>query len=181
MIKLNKSENARTLVVTYPRTIEIISGVYDNIADIENFKIQIKNNINDEISYKTNVKGGMTDWRFFVDKDIFIRFMNFVINQNKKLDSKLFHNFDETCSIRDAWGNALKKGDYVALHKHPCYHGILYLTEGNPLIFPELDIEINPTVGSYYIFPPEVLHYVNEQTTKEIRYNVIFNIFTFKV
>ena len=41
MIKLNKSENTRTLVVTYPRTIEILSGVYDNIADIENFKIQI--------------------------------------------------------------------------------------------------------------------------------------------
>ena len=179
MIKFHKSENTRTLVVTYPRTIEILSGVYDNIADIENFKIQIKNNIDNKISYKTNVKGGMPDWRFFVDKDIFKRFLDFVIDQNKNLNSKLFENFYETKSIRDAWGNALKKGDSVDLHKHPCYHGILYLTEGNPLILPELDIEINPTVGSYYIFPPEVLHYVNEQKNESIRYNLIFNIFTF--
>ena len=42
----------------------------------------------------------------------------------------------------NAWGNELKKGDYVVQHIHDCYHCILYLTEGEPLILPELNMKI---------------------------------------
>jgi hypothetical protein len=40
------------------------------------------------------------------------------------------------------------------MHIHQSYHIILYLTEGSPLLVPELKITIKPQVGSYYIFEP---------------------------
>ena len=69
-----------------------------------------------------------------------------------------------------------KKSEYVRNHSHPCYHGILYLTEGEPLILPELNIEIIPEPGNYYFFPPHIFHYVNESTYEKYRYNIIMNI-----
>ena len=64
----------------------------------------------------------------------------------------------------------------MQLHEHTATHGILYLTEGTPLIVPELNIEIDPRPGDYYIFPPCIQHYVSPQEEENYRYNIVFNI-----
>jgi quercetin dioxygenase-like cupin family protein len=78
--------------------------------------------------------------------------------------------------VQSAWGNEIKKGDKLKYHTHPCIHGILYLTKGCDLIFPELNIKITPEPGDYYIFPPEVLHGFDTSTLENSRYSLIFNI-----
>lgn len=71
----------------------------------------------------------------------------------------------------------LKKNDSVQMHTHHYHHLILYLTDGAPLILPELKITIQPKRGAYYIFPPNILHGVNkvEEETKK-RYCLVTNI-----
>ena len=63
------------------------------------------------------------------------------------------------------------------MHTHKDYHLILYLTEGAPLILPELKINIQPKKGAYYIFPPNILHGVNKvEEDGKTRYCLVTNI-----
>ena len=88
----------------------------------------------------------------------------------------IFEYFYSRKKVEDCWGNELNKGDEVVMHNHEKIHGILYLSGGNPTIFPELNIKIHPSPGDYYFFPPSILHYVEKQISDEKRYTVIFNI-----
>ena len=63
------------------------------------------------------------------------------------------------------------------MHSHRHYHLILYLTEGAPLILPELKMTIVPKKGHYYIFPPHILHGVPKiETDVKTRYCFVTNI-----
>jgi hypothetical protein len=63
------------------------------------------------------------------------------------------------------------------MHTHKHYHLILYLTEGAPLILPELKMTIMPKRGAYYLFPPELLHGVSKvETESKTRYCLVTNI-----
>jgi quercetin dioxygenase-like cupin family protein len=63
------------------------------------------------------------------------------------------------------------------MHTHKDHHLILYLTEGAPLILPELKMTIQPKRGSYYIFPPNILHGVGKvETDGKTRYCLVTNI-----
>jgi hypothetical protein len=172
-IRLRRSSS---LVMTYPRTVQITCGHYPEVADIHNFIIEIKKNVSEEMSYATNVKGGMTDWNYFVSHPLFNKFMTYVINTNQMSNPELFQYFFDRKKIQNAWGNIIKKNDYVHIHDHSTHHGILYLTKGNPLILPELDLEIHPEPGDYYVFPPFIKHYVDVSNEDTTRYNLIFNI-----
>ena len=172
--KLN--EHTNSLTVTYPRTINIIFGNYPYIDVINNLIIDIKNNLDPEMKNYTNVKGGMTNWRYFIDKPLFKNFMVYLINKHQVSHSLIFQHFLEKFTVGDAWGNEIKKGDSLNFHTHPCIHGILYLTEGCDLILPELNIKITPKPGDYYIFPSEVSHGFEEHREEKNRYSLIFNI-----
>jgi len=164
-----------SVVVSYLRTVQITFGVYPFPDEINNFIIEIKNNLDKDVSYATNVKGGMTDWKYFVDKPSFQKFLTYFINQNQ-LTNQYLQNFHEKRYVREAWGNELNTNDHVAEHSHLAYHGILYLTSGNPLILPELNMEIHPQPGEYYLFPPEIRHRVDPvKENQNTRYNLIFN------
>ena len=52
----------------------------------------------------------------------------------------------------------------------------MYLTDGNPLLLPELNLKIHPKPGDYYFFPPQILHGVEASTSKKNRYNLVLNI-----
>jgi len=174
--KLNESKNS--LTITYPRTVDIIFGNYPYIDIINNLIIEIKNNLNPNLENYTNVKGKMTDWKYFLkDKNKnFYHFMSYIINQNQSAYPRMFEYFYEKNTIIEAWGNKLEKGDSVTAHVHHHYHGILYLTEGSDLELPELNIKIKPSPGNYYIFPPEIVHKVNISENEKTRYSLIFNI-----
>mgnify|MGYP003625442896 CR=1 FL=1 len=172
--KLNETTNS--LIVTYPRTINIIFGNYPYIDVINNLIIDIKNNLDSNMENYTNVKGGMTDWHYFIDKPLFKNFMVYLINKHQKSHSNIFEYFLEKNTIKEAWGNEIKKGDSLNFHTHTCLHGILYLTKGCDLILPELNLKITPEPGDYYIFPPEILHGFDKYKDEKNRYSLIFNI-----
>jgi len=161
--------------VTYPKTTPIIHGVYDNVVDMMNMTTMIKTNIVER--NVTNVKGGKTEWTFFNDKPEFQRFLNYIFKKNRNV-SPLFttESWFLNKPRMEAWGNELVKSEHVKMHVHNCYHVILYLTEGSPLVLPELKISIKPTVGSYYVFEPNILHGVPEVTDDSTRYNLVVNI-----
>ena len=169
-------ETRNSLIVTYPRTINIIFGNYPYIDVINNLIIDIKNNLDSNMENYTNVKGGMTDWHYFIDKPLFKNFMVYLINKHQKSHSNIFEYFLEKNTIKEAWGNEIKKGDSLNFHTHTCLHGILYLTKGCDLILPELNLKITPEPGDYYIFPPEILHGFDKYKDEKNRYSLIFNI-----
>tara|TARA_R110000796_G_C14520238_1_gene430788 strand:+ start:736 stop:1335 length:600 start_codon:yes stop_codon:yes gene_type:complete len=172
--KLDECKN--TLNVTYPRNIQIIYGTYPYPELVHQFIIEIKNNLTPKMKNFTNVKGGMTDWKYFLEKSIFKNFIVHLINKHQSTNPDLFQYFLEKKYILDAWGNEIKLGDSLNYHTHSCYHGILYLTEGCDLILPELNIKITPQPGDYYIFPPEILHGFEKSIEEKNRYSLIFNI-----
>ena len=175
--EIKQEENfSHSMVVTYPRTIQISHGVYDNVVDMMNMCTMIAQNL--DTTELTNVYGGKTPWGFFNDKPEFTRFIDYVINKHQ--NSNAFFNkqnwYNKNISF-DSWGNEIKKGDSVNLHVHNHYHLILYLTEGAPLILPELKMTIIPKRGSYYIFPPYILHGVNKiEEEVKTRYCLVTNI-----
>ena len=177
---LNKNdqlnENKNSLNVSYVRKVNIIFGHYPYPNVIHNFIISIKSNLNPNMKNYTNVKGGMTDWNYFIDKIEFINFMTFLINKHQTTNPEIFKHFLEKKTIENAWGNEIKKMDSLNYHTHPCLHGILYLTKGCDLILPELNLKITPEPGDYYIFPPEILHGFDLCKEDNNRYSLIFNI-----
>ena len=175
--EIKQEENySHSLVVTYPRTIQISHGVYDNVVDMHNMCTMISKNL--DTTELTNVYGGKTPWGFFNDKPEFTRFIDYVVNKHQNSNPFFNRNnwYDKKMSY-DSWGNEIKKGDSIAMHIHYHYHLILYLTEGAPLILPELKMTIQPKRGSYYIFPPNILHGVNKiDTDSPTRYCLVTNI-----
>ena len=117
----------------------------------------------------------MTDWRHFVDNDLFKNFFTFLINKHQLTHPEIFAYFLEKSLIIDAWGNEIKKGDSVNYHDHRHYHAILYLTDGADLILPELNISITPRAGDYYIFPPMVVHGFDKHKDDFTRYSLVCN------
>ena len=172
--KLNEEKNS--INITYPRTVNIIFGNYPYPDVIHNLMIMVKSNLDPKMKNYTNVKGGMTDWSYFLDKTDFINFITFLINKYQTTHNDIFRHFLQRRTVQSAWGNEIKKGDKLKYHTHPCIHGILYLTKGCDLIFPELNIKITPEPGDYYIFPSEILHGFDTSTLENNRYSLIFNI-----
>ena len=168
-------EHKHSLSITYPRTINIIFGHYAYPERIHNLIMEIKANLKEDLHKYTYVKGGMTDWNYFIGKPEFNEFMATIINKHQLSHPEMFQYFFEKMMMINAWGNEIKTGDKVGYHFHNSYHGILYLSEGNDLILPELNISITPKPGDYYIFPPYISHGVNENKLKNNRYSLIFN------
>jgi|TARA_R110002074_G_scaffold258511_1_gene431059 hypothetical protein len=172
--KTNTINNS--ISITYPKTVNIIFGNYPYPEIIHNFIIAIKSNLDPKMENYSNVKGGMTDWHYFLDKPEFNNFITYLINKYQTTQPDLFEYFLEKKYIKDAWGNEIKPGDSLDYHSHTCHHGILYLTKGCDLILPELNLKISPKPGDYYIFPPEILHGFNPSEGENNRYSLIFNI-----
>ena len=172
--KLNEERNS--INVSYTRHVNIIFGNYPYPDIIHNFMVSIKSNLDPNMNKYTNVKGGMTNWNYFLDKPEFVNFITFLINKYQKINPDLFEHFLERKTIENAWGNEIKKGDSLNYHHHPCLSGILYLTKGCDLILPELNLKITPEPGDYYIFPPEILHGFDVYEGDSNRYSLVFNI-----
>ena len=107
--KLN--ENKNSLNITYSRTVNIIVGYYPYPEMIHSFIMEIKNNLNTEMKNHTNVKGGMTNWDYFLNKDIFNKFLTFIINKHQISHPHLFKYFLEKYTVKEAWGNQIQKND----------------------------------------------------------------------
>jgi len=172
--KLNEDRNS--INVSYTRHVNIIFGNYPYPDIIHKLAMSIKSNLDPNMDNYTNVKGGMTNWNYFLDKPEFVDFISYLINKYQNTHPDIFKYFLERKTIENAWGNEIKKGDSLNYHNHSCIHGILYLTKGCDLILPELNLKISPEPGDYYIFPPEILHGFDVYEEDYNRYSLIFNI-----
>tara|TARA_R100001086_G_scaffold247503_1_gene181922 strand:- start:110 stop:715 length:606 start_codon:yes stop_codon:yes gene_type:complete len=172
--KLNEDRNS--INVSYTRHVNIIFGNYPYPDVIHNLIMSIKSNLDPNMDNYTNVKGGMTNWNYFLDKPEFVNFISYLINKYQNTHPNIFKYFLERKTVENAWGNEIKKGDSLNYHNHSCIHGILYLTKGCDLILPELNLKISPEPGDYYIFPPEILHGFDVYKENYNRYSLIFNI-----
>ena len=150
------NEDRNSMNVSYTRHINIIFGTYPYPDIIHNLTMSIKSNVDRNMD--TNVKGGRTNWNYFLDKPEFVDFTSYLINKYQNTHPDIFKYFLERKTIESAWGNEIKKGDSLNYHNHSSIFGILYLTKGCDLILPELNLKISPEPGDYYIFPPEILH-----------------------
>lgn len=169
-------QHSKSLVVTYPRTVNILHGNYPVVEDHLNMIQDIKNNINEEQSYLTNVKGGKTDWKVYNNHWFTKKFIKFCTLKHQGTHPDIFKNFYSNYLIIDSWGNEVKKNDFIKPHNHDHLHCILYLTDGEPLILPELNLKIHPQPGDYYFFPPYILHGVNQSTSEKNRYTFVMNL-----
>ena len=107
------SEHKNSLNITYPRSVNIIFGNYPYPDAIHNFMIDIKCNLDPAMENYSNVKGGMTDWNYFVGKPEFNKFMTFLINKHQTTHPDIFAYFLERSRVIDAWGNEVKKNDSI--------------------------------------------------------------------
>ena len=151
----------------------LLIGKIDNKNIIENLKKFIRENINNELSYTTNVKGGFTGFRSLIDNEYFHNFL-------KLIDSYIKLIYKYNFKISDAWGNVCKKSDEVILHDHAAvsaFCGILYLTEGGPgTFFLEHNITIEEEIGKFILFHPKLMHSVKKIENDIERITVAFNM-----
>jgi hypothetical protein len=161
--------------ISYPITF------YHVKTDVEfnsNYLIdQIEENIDIKLSFNTNVKGGMTDWKFFMKDDYFPNILKNVLEKdNIKLDSKL--------SLQDAWGIKMEPGQETILHNHSeCQtSGILYLNDcNNKIIFPQIETEILIEKNTFLIFSGVLDHFTTKVTGENTKYAIAFNLKQVKV
>ena len=170
------ANTSSSLVVTYPRTVQITFGNYPYADQIENLKNETRHNLTDELEDATYVRGKMTAWNHFIDNPVITKFINHCINTHQCTNPGLFRYFYQKQIIENLWGIELGKGDKVDQHDHTTFHGLLYLTEGNPLVLPQLQMSITPKPGDYYFFPPGIQHYVEEVKDYNKRYTIVMNI-----
>ena len=145
----------------------------DDLSYIEILKNEIKNNISKKFSYNTNVKGQMTDWRYFTD-----------VSKNFQKIKQILNRY----YLVQAWGNILNKDDEVLEHCHiekvdgkpagylpSTISGIIYLTDIEPgTYFKDFDFTVKPEVGKIVVFNNEYLHSVSK-SKNDNRYTIAFN------
>jgi hypothetical protein len=151
----------------------ILTGKIKNEQLIENLINFVKNNKDENLSYKTNVKGHFSGFKSLIQNEDFITFLK-NIEENIKIIYK--NNF----LISGAWGNICQLGEEVIEHDHEGvtgFCGILYLTEGGPgTYFKEHDLLINEEIGKYVLFSPSLKHSVKKIENKIERITVAFNM-----
>jgi hypothetical protein len=164
--------NFELKVKEIPVETYILIGKINDQNIINNLIVTIKNTKDNELSYKTNVKGHFTGFQSLIEN---IDFFNFL----KKIQPQIKFVFPENFIIQDAWGNILKKSEKVTEHNHSDsgFCGILYLTEGGPgTYFKEYDLLIKEEIGKFILFHPMLKHSVQEIDKDIERITVAFNM-----
>jgi hypothetical protein len=165
-----------TFNVTYPRTVKFYTGNYGKQHVLHNLRCKLKNSISEKISNMTYVRGKMTGFHTFIHD---IDFSTFFTDTMKHI-KPVFHPdspFHKELKVDEAWGNCLNKGEFVAEHIHNTYHGILYLTEGTPLHFREIDMTFTPKPGDWIISEPLILHHTEPVQDDKERLSIVFNFY----
>jgi hypothetical protein len=151
----------------------IITGKIEDKIIINNLIDFVKNNKDEELSYKTNVRGHFTGFKSLVKNKDFINFLKLI----QPVINIIYQN---NFIIYDAWGNLCKINEEVDEHNHgviSAFCGVLYLTEGGPgTYFKEYDLLIKEEIGKFILFSPILTHSV-EKIKKDIeRITVAFNM-----
>lgn len=151
----------------------ILTGKINNEQLIKNLIEFVKKNKDENLSYKTNVKGHFTGFKSLVQNDYFLTFL-------KNIQENIQIIYRDNFIIHDAWGNICKIGEEVIEHDHidiNGFCGILYLTERGPgTYFKEYDLLIEEKVGKYILFHPSLKHSVKKIENDIERITIAFNM-----
>jgi hypothetical protein len=151
----------------------ILTGKINNEQLIKNLIEVVRKNKDENLSYKTHVKGHFTGFRSLVQNNEFIAFL-------KEIQENIKFVYKENFIIQDAWGNICKTGEEVTEHDHDginAFCGILYLTEGGPgTYFKEYDLLVKEEIGKYILFHPSLKHSVQKIENDIERITIAFNM-----
>ena len=136
-------------------------------------KIQESCQSEKNLNYKTNIKGLMTPYKFFIgdrnfQKPLF-ELIDFV-DQN-------FNYVNYHCE--DAWGFEVRQREKTTYHNHrgSLWSGVIYLNSSTQLLrFPEINEEIKPEIGSFAIFSSFLKHGCEKNTDDHSKFGLSFNI-----
>ena len=123
-------------------------------------------------SYKSNIKGEMTNFNYF--------------NSNLEFLKVIWQIFDiidtdikkERYNLKESWGLKNSLSHYTQNHTHKgCYFsGVIYLNKhSQKLKFPEINEELEPDIGSFAIFSSFLEHYCKRNLTDKVKYALSFN------
>lgn len=154
------------------KEMHIIEHQLNDLSFVEDFKTLIYNNISDW-SYKTNVKGKMTNLDFFCKNKVLRDILT-------KCNEPIQYISKNTVGLTEAWGNILEGDEEVISHNHygakVC--GILYLTEGGSgTYFEQFNKTVKEKIGKIVFFSPEAIHCVLKNNLKNKRYTLAFNFY----
>lgn len=157
----------QTSVFFFETKLDIAKDKNYLIAKIEE---GIKSNTNN--NYTTNVKGKMTDWKYFVNDQIFFKYLV----QGSQIIKDFFDiSFSK---MPEAWGIKMIELDYTARHNHANnnYSGILYLNDTETLTsFYQLNLSIKPKEGTFLLFSGLLDHGTERHIGNIPKYAIPFN------
>ena len=137
--------------------------------------------INSANNFKTNVKGLMTPWDYFIEDDKFLKIFLHIINNFEH------HSCVNPCLIdwklQDCWGLKEMTGHYTQKHEHlPCLlSGVIYLNNvEQELIFDDINIRLRPEAGSFAIFSSNLNHHTERNLEDKFKYALAFNLIEVK-
>ena len=151
-----------------PMPIFLYEGIVKDL-EIDYFIKRIDENLT-SLTGKTNVKGGMTDWKLFAEDE---KFVNILKTNLEGLPYAIPPGF-----MGEAWGIKLEKGQNTTFHDHKPANvsGILYFSESTtPLKFPDLNLDIYPKVGTLAVWSAPLIHgtgYLKEGPKYAIAFNM---------
>jgi hypothetical protein len=133
----------------------------------------VEKNKDENLSYKTHVKGHFTGFESLILNNNFHDFL-------KLIQPYIYAVYNKNFIIKNAWGNIITKGEEVTEHNHrdvSAFCGILYLTEGGPgTYFKEYDLTIEEKIGRYVLFHPMLSHSVKKIEDNIKRITIAFNM-----
>jgi|TARA_R100000084_G_scaffold31899_1_gene12295 ectoine hydroxylase-related dioxygenase (phytanoyl-CoA dioxygenase family) len=139
---------------------------------IKNIKQTCKTNVN--LNYKTNVRGFMTQWNHFAQDKNFLKIIRSFMKEVDK--TILFPKY--ICS--EAWGFEVPPNNETKFHSHQeaLWSGAIYLSSSSQkLIFPEINKEIKPEIGSFVIFSGFLSHGCEANEDNVSKFGLSFNVF----
>jgi len=126
-----------------------------------------------ELSTVTNVKGLMTDWKFFNKDEKFLEPLS-------KINYYIDHEINlKPYNLAEAWGIELRKNNCTAYHDHVgnVWSGVIYLNSSSQnLIFPEIKQEVKPEPGAFAIFSGFLIHGCAPNNEDFSKFAIAFNM-----
>ena len=163
----------KEIISKVKRDYFFISGIFD--VDAKYFKERIDEGVqaSNNLSFKTNVIGKHTEWKFFNTDKNFILLLLQLIDYLEDLEVE-----SERFALAESWGLIEGFGGYTQKHNHGPYYlsGVLYLNDHyQKLYFPDIKQEITPKTGRFVLFSSFLKHYTKRNLQHKDKYAISFN------
>ena len=131
------------------------------------------------ITFTSNVKSYMTDWRMHENYESFATIGSIACKEAKRISENMFK---PNMFIGESWGIIYNKGKHTKRHSHWPYTYAFgyYLTDtknSSPLLFPTANKTIYPKKGDLILFPGHVQHEVPMLENEEERIMIAGNLY----